>query len=593
MDFFYFPCDEKYKNPVGGIKVNKEFRVFLATNSGEDAFLVMTKEAECEHTVYYVMNKVDGGFEYSMHVTSSGLYFYHFEVVTNGNRVRVFSDENLHATLGGNREWQLTAFDEIYSAPTFLKKGIFYQIMVDRFAVGGERKKSKRNMTYRSDWGGLPTYKADEKGIVRNGDMFGGNIDGVTEKLDYLLSLGVKCIYLNPIFEASSNHKYDTADYTKIDSDFGDENSLKNLVKQADKRGIKVILDGVFSHTGSDSVYFNKEGNYDSVGAYQSEQSPYYGWYNFKVFPDEYDCWWGVKILPCVKEDNPAYNEFINGKGGVIERWMDTGIAGWRLDVADELPDVFLDNLTRAVKSKKADALVLGEVWEDASNKIAYGCRRHYFQGAQLDSVTNYPFKDSIVRFITQGDVGALSRTVHQIINNYPPRVVNNLMNTLSTHDTMRIITTLSGETLPQDKDERATFMLADYENAKKRLKVGAILQYTLPGVPCLYYGDEAGMQGCEDPFNRRCYPWGKEDNELIEFYRALAKLREIDEFNGGKFEQVGTYPGVFQFTRGENVVVVANVGEKPYELDMKVTDLVTGNEINSVCAMSAIVYRR
>lgn len=593
MEVFYFPCDEKYKNPVGGVKVNQEFRVFLATNRGEDAFLVVTKEAQGEHTVYYDMNKCEGGYEYSMHVTSSGLYFYHFEVVVDGKRELVFSDENLHATLGGNQEWQLTAFDDIYNAPSFLENGIFYQIMVDRFAVGGERKKTKRNMTYRADWGGLPTYKADEKGIVRNGDMFGGNLDGVREKLDYLASLGVKCIYLNPIFEASSNHKYDTADYTKIDSDFGDEISLKNLVKDADARGIKVILDGVFSHTGSDSVYFNKEGSFDSVGAYQSKQSPYYWWYDFKSFPDEYDCWWGVKILPCVKEDNPNYNEFINGSGGVIEKWMDTGIAGWRLDVADELPDIFLDNLTRAVKGKNPDALVLGEVWEDASNKISYGCRRRYFQGAQLDSVTNYPFKDGIVRLITQGDVGALSRTVHQIINNYPPKVVDNLMNTLSTHDTMRIITTLSGEELPDSKDERANFTLKDYESAKARLKVGAILQYTLPGVPCLYYGDEAGMQGCEDPFNRRCYPWNSEDNELIEFYRALGKLRLESELNGGKFKQTGTYPFVFEFTRGENLVIVANVGEKDYKLENKVTDLVTGKDVDSVSAMSAIVYRR
>ena len=399
MNAFYFPCDEKYKSPVGGVKVNEEFRVFLATDGGEEAFFVVLKEADGEHTVFYPMYKMDGGFEYNMHVTSSGLYFYHFEVISGGQRYRYYADENLNASSSGS-EWQLSAYNDKYLSPSWLEGGIFYQIMVDRFAVGGERKKSKRHMTYRADWGGVPSYKADEKGIVRNGDMFGGNLLGVIEKLDYLKSLGVKCIYLNPIFEASSNHKYDTADYMKIDSDFGSEDDLIELVARADERGIKIVLDGVFSHTGSDSVYFNSEGNFDSIGAYQSEQSPYYEWYKFKKFPDEYDCWWGVRLLPCVKEDNPSYNEFINGDDGVVKKWMKTGIAGWRLDVADELPDAFLDNLTRVVKGEKADALVLGEVWEDASNKVAYGKRRRYFQGKQLDSVTNYPFKDAIVRFV-------------------------------------------------------------------------------------------------------------------------------------------------------------------------------------------------
>lgn len=587
----YCPCYENFKSPVGAVEINKKFRVFLATDGGEEAFFVLKKEGEFEDAVYYPMVKTDGGFVYEMEITTVGLYFYHFNIMEKGSSTSYYADYRLQASSCGD-EWQLTVIDDIYEKPDFLRGGIFYQIMVDRFNVGGERVKSKKKMIYRDDWGATPSFRPDEKGIVHNNDMFGGNLYGVVEKLDYLQSLSVKCIYLNPIFEASSNHKYDTANYRRVDADFGGNEALQILIREAKLRGMEVILDGVFSHTGEDSIYFNRYGNYDSVGAYQSKESPYYEWYDFIDYPEDYTSWWGIKLLPCVNENNPSYNEFINGEEGVVRTYMRMGIAGFRLDVADELPNEFLDNLTKATKKVRPDAMVLGEVWEDASNKIAYGYRRRYFQGKQLDSVTNYPFKNAIVSLVKYGNAEELEHTVNSIVNNYPKKVLKNLMNTLSTHDTQRILTAVSKDALPQVKADRSNYQISDRVDAEKRVKMAGVLQYTLPGTPCLYYGDEAGMEGCEDPFNRRCYPWGNENAETVEFFRKLGTLRAFDEFNDGNIVIERADSGIFAFTRGDKFKVVVNAGEGDYELGTEKTDMVSCKKVKKLAPLSAVVYR-
>ncbi len=586
----YFPCLPKYKTPVGGVKINQPFKLFLASAIGEKAFFVLKKEGEGNDTVYYQMEKTAEGYTIEMAVTSVGLYFYHFEIEVGNKRTGVFAGADLTAQSVGD-EWQLTAFEENYTAPSLFKGGIIYQIMVDRFKIGKKRIKSKSHMLYREDWGGTPYFESDEEGNIPNNDMFGGNLYGVIEKLPYLKSLGVKCIYLNPLFEAQSNHKYDTSSYRRVDSDFGGEEALDLLIKKAKKLGVGVMLDGVFSHTGSDSVYFNKENRYDSEGAYQSKDSPYYEWYDFENYPDKYDCWWGVKILPCVKEDNPSYNEFINGEDGIVRHYIRRGVAGWRLDVADELPDKFLDNLTKAVKSENKDAVVLGEVWEDASNKEAYGKRRRYFLGKQLDSVTNYPFKNAIIDFALDGKAEELKRVVYSIVNNYPKRVLDNLMNTLSTHDTVRALTLLSSDKLPEKKSEQATFSISDRETALLRVKIATVLQFCLPGVPSVYYGDEAGMEGGEDPFNRRCYPWGEEEKSLVSLYKTLGRLRKRKALNGGDIVILKADDGVFDFVRGGKLRVIVNASDKVYELDKKVVNLLDKTKTDVLKPLSAVIF--
>lgn len=459
----------------------------------------------------------------------AGIYFYHFECRTNHGTRMLMRGEQSKAVLQGFDRWQLTVY-EPFSTPDWLKGGLMYQIFPDRFARSAEREyplPSGRRL--HAGWQEPVSWQPAEDGEIYNDDFFGGNLKGIEEKLPYLRSLGVSCLYLNPIFESPSNHRYDTADYAKIDPLLGTEEDFFSLCEAADRNGIRLILDGVFSHTGSDSVYFNRNGRYDSPGAYQSQESPYAGWYHFRHWPDDYDCWWGFLTLPNVDETNPHYNETINGADGVVRNWLRLGASGWRLDVADELPDSFLEALHTAVKSEKSDALILGEVWEDASNKTAYGSLRPYLLGGQLDSVMNYPFRRAVLLYLLEGDSAGFFEIILSILENYPPQAVQVLMNHLGTHDTERILTLLGGlHTDGMNREQQSRQQLNDKQQALavRRLKLASLIQYTLPGVPCLYYGDEAGMQGCRDPFNRGTFPWGRENPELLSWYRTLGEFR-------------------------------------------------------------------
>lgn len=504
--------------------------------------------------------------------TLEGLYWYFFECKTSWGSTVITNGGNGIGVLGETEsEFQLTVYKDDFLTPDWLKGGIIYQIFPDRFYSSGDKKEIPSDRVLRTDWGGEPEWKPDEKGRVKNNDYFGGDLKGIEQKLEYLSSLGASCIYLNPIFEANSNHRYDTADYSKIDPLLGTEKELKSLCKKAEKYGISVILDGVFSHTGDDSIYFNKYGRYDSVGAYQSKESPYFKWYNFTGYPEKYHSWWGIDILPEVDETQDDFIEFIAGENGIARKWLKSGVKGWRLDVADELPDKFLDAFRVAVKAENKDALVLGEVWEDASNKCSYSVRRRYLLGDQLDSVMNYPFADAIISFVSSGSVRGFTDKIMNILENYPPQVINVLMNHIGTHDTARAITLLAGESCDyRDRlwQSQKKLTQEQYAFGVKLLKMASLIQYTLPGVPSLYYGDEAGMEGYKDPFNRVCYPWGKENQELISWYRQLGTFRRNNSvFIDGEFEPVSEADGVVAYLRKskkEEIMLIANRNKEP-----------------------------
>ena len=417
---------------------------------------------------------------------------------------------------------------------------------------------------------------------MTNSDYFGGDLRGITQKLTYLKSMGVGTIYLNPIFEAHSNHRYNTADFLRIDPLLGTEEDLRELCARAKALGIRVILDGVFNHTGADSVYFNKKRRYGNGGAYNDPQSPYRSWYEFTNYPNGYQSWWGFQELPNLNERDPSYGEFICGENGVLRKWLADGISGWRLDVADELPDEFLDRVAACVKGADPDAAVIGEVWEDASTKVAYGIRRRYFLGGQLDSVMNYPFRDAIIAYVRHGDCNRLYSTLLSILEHYPKPVLDVLMNSLSTHDIERAITALAGEPISGGRDWQAhnnTLSPEKYALGKKLFMLASVIQYMLPGVPCLYYGDEAGLYGYKDPFNRTCYPWGREDPELIQFFRTLGAIRSgCPALSSGSFSAVSFTPEVVSFLRdcgGESYYVAVNrtPSEQPAVLPMEFKD--------------------
>ncbi|MDY3087776.1 MAG: glycoside hydrolase family 13 protein [Oscillospiraceae bacterium] len=503
----------------------------------------------------------------------AALYKYHFEYDTSWGTSRIYHAGNgLAAIKGDGEDWQLTVYDKDFHTPEWLRGGIIYQIFPDRFASSGTKKQNvPSDRILRTDRDGDPYWIPTAEGKVLNNDYFGGDLNGIEQKLGYLKSLGVTCIYLNPILEAQSNHRYDTADYEKIDSMLGTEKDFKSLCESAKKLGIRIMLDGVFSHTGDDSRYFNRYSRYDSLGAYQSKESPYYGWYKFNKWPDDYESWWGIEILPEVNEDNSDFIEYITGKNGIARKWLKLGASGWRLDVADELPDEFLDEFRKAVKEEKADGLVLGEVWEDASNKSSYGKLRRYLLGKQLDSVMNYPFAGAVIDFIRDANAELFASRVMSIVENYPKEVLDVLMNHLSTHDTMRAITALAGENCAyRDRKWQSTHSLdeREYHYGMKLLMAASAMQFALPGVPTIYYGDEAGMLVYMDPFNRRCYPWGKENGELVKWYKKLGKIRNENRvFKDGRFEILSAVAGCVAFSRkndDEAILVISNSNPHP-----------------------------
>lgn len=527
----------KYRDPTGAVGHGTpvHFRITLPRDlSCSAARLVVEQEGRGTSVLDMFWCGMNGNNRewWECHFTpeAPGLCFYYFEARTCRGIQRISRDGGGTAVFGGNDRWQLTVYDKDFTTPSWLEGGVMYQVFPDRFYASGQPKGDiPAGRTMHQAWGEQPDWAPNSQGRITNTDFFGGDLKGAMEKLPYLKELGVTCLYFTPVFESHSNHRYDTADYSKIDPLLGSEEDLTQLCAAARKLGIRVILDGVFSHTGSDSVYFNREGRYPTQGAYNSQQSPYYPWYTFRQWPNSYDCWWNFDTLPNVNETNDSYNEYINGPQGIVRKWLKAGASGWRLDVADELPDLFLDRLHDAVKAEQPDALILGEVWEDASNKSAYGVRRRYLLGRQLDTVMNYPFRDAILGFLLGEDPGRFAEAVETIVENYPPQCLNLLMNHIGTHDTERALTVLGGEPAgARGREWQAAQKLtpAQRETGVRRLKLASLIQYLLPGVPCLYYGDEAGMEGYRDPFNRGCYPWGHEDQELLSWYRQLGQLR-------------------------------------------------------------------
>jgi len=476
--------------------------------------------------------------------------------------------------------YQLTVYQGEEAVPTWFGEGMTYQIFPDRFCrsripdptglVGGR--------TVHQNWEDEPVYRPDEHGEIRNRDFFGGDFQGVISKLDHLKDLGVETLYFNPIFEAAENHRYGTADYDRIDPMLGCNEDFSRLCDEAHKRGMRVMLDGVFNHTGFVSRYFNGDGSYPDVGACQSWDSPYRSWFQFIRWPDQYESWWGIYSLPAVNESDPSYRRFIFGdEDSVVRRWLRAGADGWRLDVADELPDDFVAGIHAAARAEKPSAVVIGEVWEDGSTKVAYGVRRKHILGGHCDGLMNYPLRSAILSYFSGGKAEDFVSGMETIRENYPPFAFYSAMNSLGTHDTPRILTLLGagGERRDQSRDWRANFRLEGdaLRLAKERLRAAALLLFCFPGSPTVYYGDEAGMEGFEDPFNRRTYPWGHEDQELLAWFKQLGALRKTHPaLRRGTIRYVAAEGPLLAFARaddGEEILCVCNAGDGPVTLPL------------------------
>ena len=486
--------------------------------------------------------------------------------------------------------WQMTVYRESRS-PKWFGAGVTYQIFPDRFCrlKMPDPEGLIGNRWVHENWDDVPEWRPDPDGEIRNRDFFGGSLAGVTSKLDNLAALGVTTLYFCPIFESASNHRYNTADYRTIDPMLGTEEDFKTLCAEAKARGMRVILDGVFNHTGSQSLYFNADGFYPTVGAAQNPTSPYYDWFSFHPWPDDYDAWWGLKTLPAVREDCPSYVDYIiENEDSIIRHWLKAGASGWRLDVADELPDWFIEKLRAAAVETDPEAFILGEVWEDASTKVAYDQRRKYLLGHELHGVMNYPFRTALLDYLRGGDAAVFAEAMETLRENYPPDAFYSAMNFLSTHDTPRILTVLGAHKMPKDREKRAVYRLSprERETGLARVELAALILFTFPGSPTVYYGDEAGMEGFEDPFNRGGYPWGHEDKSLKAWFTRLGTLRQQrQELRRGTIQYLYASGPLLAFSReleGARTVTVVNAGTAPEALCLPwpketAVDLLTG----------------
>ena len=567
---------ERYKSPFGAVPCGTEVRFFVEAEAEFTACVLRCYHEFADKWTETPLLPCPDGFGGVYTAPAEGELVWYTFSLTGKDGSSVCLGKN---GCGGDDRtpWQLTVYEETYT-PQWFGEGVTYQIFPDRFCrtapprVEGLLGERRAHM----DWNEAPMIGADPETGRWNSDFFGGNLKGITSKLDYLASLHVKTLYLNPIFEAASNHRYDTADYCAIDPLLGTEEDFAQLCREAEKRGIRVILDGVFNHTGDDSRYFNRAGYYETVGAYQSPNSPYYPWYGFSQWPEAYDGWWGIKTLPAVNENNPQYRDFIiTGERSVIRRWLRLGASGWRLDVADELPDDFIVDIRRVMEEEKADAFLLGEVWEDGSNKIAYSKRRRYLLGRETHGLMNYPLRTATLHYLRGGRAEDFREAMETVRENYPKPAFYSGLNILGTHDTPRILTALGEDGVPSDKLERAAYRLSPerLELAMARLKMAALLLYAFPGSPTLYYGDEAGMEGFEDPMNRRTFPWGRENQELQTLFKALGALREArPSLRQGDIRYIGAEGAILVFERtldGERTVIALNAGDTEWEIEL------------------------
>jgi glycosidase len=585
----FSPGDARYKTPYGAVPSGTQVQFTLRPPRAagfSHGILIARFEFEENRTVRVPLlwwdtdgsrDLFSGSLDTGDYV---GLVWYSFQLTGLDGRFQ---------TLG---EYQLTVYDGTKPIPGWFGAGMTYQIFPDRFrrtsvpdptGLVGER-------TVHSGWDEAPEYRPDVHGEVRNRDFFGGNLAGVLEKLPYIRSLGTETIYFCPVFEAAENHRYGTGNYEKLDPMFGTNEEFSAFCTAAHRLGMRVVLDGVFNHTGFISRYFNGDGSYPDVGAHQSRNSPYYDWFTFSRWPDRYDSWWGIYSLPAVNESASGYQDYIfGGADSIVRRWLRAGADGWRLDVADELPDRFVAGIHAAARAEKPESVVIGEVWEDGTTKVAYGVRRRHLLGGHCDGLMNYPFRTALLAWLLGGDAGDFRDTMEVLREHYPKSAFYSSMNILGTHDTPRILTLLGigSNCAGMPKAWRANYHMTEEERARgiARLKVAAVILFSFPGSPTVYYGDEAGLEGFEDPFNRRTFPWGREDKDLTAWFSRLGNLRgTLMPLRRGGLHYLRAEGPVLAFSRiwgGESILAAANAGGSMETLCLTgfsaVEDLMTG----------------
>jgi len=562
----YDSRDSNFKAPYGAITIGQKARFALEAPQGVTSatLIVETRRLEGNQDVleYLAPARVpmsrttDGDVEQwtaSHRFSQKNVYGYYFELSIGGQQY-VYQNNNdsiYWTTERGSfgigqiaflpsdsklvRRYRQTVYSPDYKVPGWAQDAVYYYIFPERFRNGDTRNDPRPGReTYldgpvesHSNWLDKPYVPGDADGSttddnVYNNDFFGGDLAGIIEKLGYLEKLGVNTLYINPIFEAGSNHKYDTADYLNVDNNFGTNADVSRLTRAAKAHGIRVILDTSLNHTGSDSVYFDRYSNYPGTGAFENAKirpdSPWADWYRF--FPNEpapdrqYAGWVGVSSLPELTESDSFKRFAFREPDSVMNTWLDRGTAGWRMDVAPWVSDGFWREWRNSVKAHRPDALTVAETWFDSSK---------YFLGDTFDSTMNYIFRNAVIDFASGRNAKQAYQSIELMREAYPPQAFYALMNLLSTHDAARTLYEL-GYTDPTNPEQQIT-------EAKQRYRLAVLFQMTFPGSPAVFYGDEVGVTGGADPFNRGTYPWpdkgGHPDTAMLADFQKLIGLRD------------------------------------------------------------------
>lgn len=613
--------DETMKAPFGAVATGTDVTYTIETGTDVTDVRLIVKGAAKKNIK---MTKKDGAGEGKQlwTVTTSfdklGEYKYFFAVY-NGTAAVMYGDDDGYYGEGKATDLlNLLPYDQIvyqsgYKTPDWMKNAVVYQIFPDRFCDGDTSNdtittdaRGNVKYEYMKDWyilpenpeqetadriGTYPTYAYKGDGNWSN-EIYGGDLKGITERIDYLKALGVTVIYMNPVFESISSHRYDTSDYKNIDPILGTLGDFEELVKVADENGMKIILDGVFNHVSDDSVYFDRyyeylEAGTDTIGAYpywayvydymadnkveksvaESAAKEYfaknYGIKNFEytewfdvfdtTLKDDagkdvcdtyglragkpvygYDGWWGYDSMPIIKATNGSeyqtgtWADRVIGKNetsttsddSVTQYWLSKGMDGWRLDVANEVSDETWQHFRKSVKALNSDNVIIGEIWTDAVQ---------YLMGDMYDSVMNYMFRGAVIDFVKNGDSITAINTLERLKERYPKEAFYAMMNLVDSHDTTRILSYLDG--IDDDRNQKdVASAFPTYENTSDKAKqmqyLVALMQFTYAGAPTIYYGDELGMVGADDPDDRRAMIWGKGNKELVEWYAKLAAIR-------------------------------------------------------------------
>lgn len=568
-----------YHNDVTGVRVR-----FYDTAASREFFATMSIAASGVSCYDPAQPNESCDFWQAVYIPPAPTTLYYRFIVTDGSASAYYADDGLFNGGWGqatpamiDNSYAVTVYDPAFQPVTWMQSGIVYQIFPDRFRDGrANNQPSSSELRY-----GYPPVTQDQilvktwndfpegycRGYVnpaqpctespRGRDYFGGDLRGVQQRLNYLQSLGVTVIYFNPIFESASDHGYDTQDYYQIEHFFGDLKDFQDLIAHAHKRGIRVVLDGVFNHVSSDSPYFDRYHHFDTVGACESPQSPYRDWFYFHdVAPGAgpcagsdgtpqaatYDSWAGFDSLPVLNKSNPDVQALIYTRTDSVARyWLNQGADGWRLDVMvdSSFPAGFWQGFRQAVKETKNDAVIIGELWKKFDVLP-------YIHGDQADSTMNYRFRNAILGFFGTVDnkgfpddgqsnqpPSLFADKLTSIREDNPDASYYTMMNLLDSHDTKRILWSLTpGQNNREDKELNAANLAA----GKQLLRLAVAVQMTVPGAPTIYYGDEVGVTGDDDPDDRRTFPWSDTgpygvggDAELMTYYKSLIALRKAN----------------------------------------------------------------